>query len=58
MSIYLAWKAQIALFIIKKVNISAKYMDFANIFLKKLAKIFLDQFSINKHAIELENSKQ
>lgn len=47
-----------ALFVIEKVTIHLKYIDFANIFSKKLAKVFLEQIGINKYIIKLENSKQ
>ena len=58
MTIYLACKAQIALLIAEKITILAKYADFANVFLKKLAKVLLERTSINKYAIKLVDSKQ
>ena len=42
----------------KKVTIPTKHLDFANIFLKKLANVFLKQTKVNKYAIELEHGKQ
>ena len=36
----------------------AKYLDFANVFSKKLAKMLLEQIRINNHAIKLEKNKQ
>ena len=41
MIIYPARKAQIALLIAKKITVPAKYVDFANKFLKKLAKVLI-----------------
>ena len=37
--IHLARKAQMALLLAKKVIILAKYLDFANVFLKKVANV-------------------
>ena len=37
--IYPAWKAQIILLVIKKVQILSKYSDFSNVFLEKKASI-------------------
>ena len=56
--IYLAPEAQIALLITKKVIVPAKYLDFANVFLKKSVKVLPKHTGINKHAIELEDGKQ
>ena len=55
---YLASKAQIALFIAKKVTIPGKYTDFAHVFFYKLAKVLAKQTGINKHAIKLVDSQQ
>ena len=41
----------------QKVIVPAKYTDFANVFLKKLAKVLPKQTSINKHDIKLINDK-
>ena len=57
-TIHLAWEAQIALLLTKKVILLAKYTDFVDIFLKELAAILLECFGINEHTIKLENSKQ
>ena len=56
--IYLARKTQITLLLVKKVTVPAKYLDFANIFLKKFVNIILKQTGVNKHAIKLEKGKQ
>ena len=58
MSIYSAWKAQIALLIAKKITVLDEYADFAGFFLKKLAKILFERIGINKHAIKLVDDKQ
>ena len=58
MTIHPACKAQIALFIAKKVTVFIKYSDFANIFSKELAKVLPKHTRINKHAFELEEDKQ
>ena len=57
-TIHLARKAQMALLLAKKVIVSVKYLDFANIFLEKLANVLLEQIRVNKHVIKLEKSKQ
>ena len=38
-TIYLAWKAQIALLLAKKVTIPVKYSDYADIFSKESAEM-------------------
>ena len=58
MAIYLARKTQMALLLAKKVTVLAKYSDFLNVFLEKLANILLEQTGVNEYAIELEKSKQ
>lgn len=50
-------KSQIAWMIIKKVIVLAKYWDFADIFLKKIAAGLLKCFDINKYLIDLEPGK-
>ena len=55
---HLVRKAYIALFITKKVIILAEYTDFANVFLKKLAKVLFKQTDINKHTMKLVENKQ
>ena len=42
----------------KNLIIWGKYTNFANVFLKKLAKILLKQTTINLHIIKLEADKQ
>lgn len=42
----------------KKVIILTKYLDFINIFLKKLAKVLLKQTNINKYTIDLVDNKE
>ena len=44
--------------ITKKVTILEKISDFANVFLKKSAKIRPKSMKIKKHAIKLEKNKQ
>ena len=53
MLIYLAKKAQIALLVVKKVQIPIKYSDFLNIFLKKKALILLETTKFNQHFTKL-----
>ena len=58
MTIRSAWKAQTALLLIKKIIVSAKYLDFANMFLKKFAQeLLIKQTSINEHFIKLIKGK-
>ena len=42
----------------KKVTISAKYPDFADVFLEESANVFSERSGVNGHAIELEKGKQ
>ena len=58
MTIYLAFEAQIALLVAENVIVLAKYLDFADLFLKKSAEMLPKRTGINKHAIELEDGKQ
>lgn len=58
MIIYSIQKAQIALLITKKVVIPAEYLDFANIFSKKLVVKLLEPSDINKKWINLKLGKQ
>lgn len=46
-SIHLAWKAQIALLVAKKVTVLAKYMDYADVFSKESAEELSKQWKIN-----------
>lgn len=50
-SIYLAQKAQIDLLLDKKVIISIKYIDYVNLFWKKLVAKPFKSFNINKYSI-------
>ena len=58
MTIYSDWEAHIALLLAEKITVSAEYLDFADIFSKKSAKVLLEHIRIDKHAFELENGKQ
>ena len=42
----------------KKVTVPTKYLDFAGVFLEKLANVLPEQTEANKYAIELEKVKQ
>ena len=57
-TIHLVRKAQIALLLIKKIIVQAEYLDFANVFSKKSAKVLSEQIEVNEQAIKLEESKQ
>ena len=57
MIIYLAQKAQIVLFIAKKITVLAKYLDFANVFLKESLEVLPKRTRISKHFIELKKDK-
>lgn len=57
-TIHLAKNAQITLLLAKKVTVLAKYLNFADVFLKKSIEILSKFTKANKHAIELEKSKQ
>ena len=58
MKIYFIKKAQIAFLIAIKVIILVKYLDYSNIFLKKLARVLSKQTDINKHTNKLKDRKQ
>lgn len=58
MPIYPAQNFQITLLMAEKVNILVKYLDFTNIFLKKLAGKLFKYFDINEYLINLEPEKQ
>lgn len=53
--IYLDKKTQIDSLLIKKITISNKELDFANVFLKKKALILPNWTNFNKHAIKPED---
>lgn len=57
MLIYLTCKAQIVLLVVEKVTIPIKYLDFIDIFSKKLAVKFLEKLKINKYIINLKSNK-
>lgn len=57
-SIFLAWKAQVASLFAKKVIISAKYFNFADVISKKTSVKLLEHSVINKYLINLEPNKQ
>ena len=42
----------------KKVTVPTKYLDFADVFLKKSANVFPERTKANEHAIKLEEGKQ
>ena len=56
--IYLAWETQIASLLVEKITVPAEYSNFADVFSKELAEVLPERTGINKHAIELEDSKQ
>lgn len=58
MTIHPTREAQIALLVAKKVNVSAKYLNYADVFLKEIAAELPKRLSINKHAINLKPDKQ
>ena len=58
MTIYLAKKAQLALLLVKKVTIPAKYSDFADVFLEESANVLPEQTEVNEYTIKLEKGKQ
>lgn len=58
MIIYPAQKAQITLLITEIVTIPAQYLNYINIFSKKLAIKLFWHYHINKHIINLEPKKQ
>ena len=47
-----------ALLLVKKVTVPAKYSDFDNVFLKRSANVLSKQIKANKHTIEPEKGKQ
>ena len=44
--------------LVEKITILAKYANFFDFFSKKLVEVLPEHTGINKHAIELKNSKQ
>ena len=55
--IHLALKTQIVLSLTKKMTILVKYLDFVDIFLKKLTTKLPKYLSINKYTSKLKKSK-
>ena len=53
MPIYPAQEDQIALLVIKKVQIPSEYSDFSDIFLKEKVSILLKKTNLNQQAIKL-----
>ena len=58
MTIHPAKKAEIALWLAKKVTLPNKYLDFTNVFSKMSTNILLECTGVNEHTLELEKSKQ
>ena len=58
MAIDPARNAQIALLIIKKVQILVKYLDFSNIFFKENALILSKATDLNQYIINLQKCQQ
>ena len=58
MTIHLARKAQLILLFAKKVIVPIKYLDFADLFLEKLANVVPERTKANEHGIKVEKSKQ
>lgn len=56
-SIYPVWKAQILLLLTEKVIVPVEYLNFADVFLKKLVTKHSKYFAINEHLINLETDK-
>ena len=52
-----AQETQIALLIIKKMQIPSKYLDFLDVFLEKKALILLKATNLNQHAIKLQENQ-
>ena len=56
--IHLVYRAQIASLLAKKVTILAKFLDFADVFLKDSAKTLLNWIGVNEHVIKFEKDNQ
>lgn len=56
-TIHLIREAKIALLVTEKITVPAEYLDYTNIFLKKLAIELFKRSDINKHLIDLEPNK-
>ena len=57
-TIHLAREAQLALLLGEEVTVPIEYLDFANVFLEKLANILPEQTGANEHAIKLKEGKE
>lgn len=55
--IYMAQKAQIVFLLAKKVIVLAEYLNFIDVFSKKVAVELFESFVINKHLINLKLDK-
>ena len=53
-----AKKAKLALLLTKEVTVPIEYLNFADIFSKKSAKVLSKRTGANKHSIKLEEGKQ
>ena len=58
MSIHPARKAQLASLQTEKVTVLVEYLDFADVFLEKLANVLLERTRANEHVIKLEKGNQ
>ena len=58
MTIHLVREVQMILLLAEEVIVSAKYSDFANVFLEESANISSKRKKVKKYAIKLEKSKQ
>ena len=56
-NIHLVRQTQMVLLLVEKITVAAEYLDFANVFLEKLANVLSEQTGVNKYAIEWEKSK-
>lgn len=56
MTIYFTKKPQVSLLLVEKIFIQVKYLDFTNIFLKKLVDVLPNQIKAKKHKIELKKA--
>ena len=58
MPIHLAQKPQIALLVIKEMQIPSKYLDSLDVFLEEKTSILPKTTKLNQHVIELQESQQ
>lgn len=56
--VYLPKKAQIFLFLVEKITILFEYLDFKDIFLKKLSEMLRKPNKVHKHKIQLAKNQQ